>query len=294
MKRVRICILKNGVIYKITSLYLLKDGSFKIDVPYCPFEGGVVTKFSPKYGERRQTLLLNKSFGLTKRPQLSVHASGFVHFSGPGIKSGIDEDTKLAKGAGVYSAPLYNPITSGPTCIILLWGIENFEIIDQLTKEDLVIKEEYINKQFGIIYEDKIENVVLNSYSFHLFVFPETLEEKIFIGKNGEEARVYFPHYYDSGRVGAEFSFSVFRLENINSFLGLIPFKTYTEFPNKIPFGFQMSGPAGTNKPNLWGKSALIYNTEELKFVQENHSEVNILTAFSFDDSSQKDGNLDF
>ena len=56
---IRICVEEDGIVYKVTSIHLLKDGSFKGDVPYCNFEEkGVIIKIPVQY-ENITRMLVN-------------------------------------------------------------------------------------------------------------------------------------------------------------------------------------------------------------------------------------------
>ena len=102
----RICLQEEGVDYKVTSIYLSNDGSFKIDVPYCNIkQDGLIVKV-PITSADEEKIPYDKMIKVvlnSNRPQLSIHASGFVHFSGPGITSGIDPETGKSKGMGLRS-----------------------------------------------------------------------------------------------------------------------------------------------------------------------------------------------
>jgi hypothetical protein len=113
--RIRICIKEGKDSYKVTSIYLKSDGSFKLDFPYCEHKEGLLTKLSlpPNVYCKKESYVSyeeRETFLVKNRPQLSVHTSGFVQISGPGIKSGIDQNTQ---------------IRTGPTCSVLFWGLKN-------------------------------------------------------------------------------------------------------------------------------------------------------------------------
>lgn len=242
--RIRICLEIKDSIYKISSLYLSNDGSFKIDIPYCPYEEGYLMKFRPRYGEFLYLIPekeFEQKFTAKNRPQLSIHASGFVQFSGPGVLSGIDKKTGLANGLGIYSNPLNDPIQSGPTCGIVFWGIEFFEKLSGSRKTDLIIRENQI-------IDRPAEDIKRNSYLFEFFVFPEFLARHIRSSTAGKEMTARFPFYRHSP--GAIFTFPIIELINHQSFIGILPFKTSTGFANKTKFGFNFGSPSGTNIPN--------------------------------------------
>ena len=293
LKRKRICVEKDGAIYKITSIYLLKDGSFKIDIPYCPFSEGSITKYAPKYGTRSYTITkqeLKLDLKVSKRPQLSMHVSGFVQFSGPGIRSGIDPNTDIARGVGVYSSPLTTPIRSGPTSIFVIWGLESFDTTTTLSKEDILIKYEDFYAQIGTSGKKRAEDVDFNSLAFHLFVFPEEYQDKIVESSSGEKMNLHLPNYQDEddGVVGKTFVFSICRLHTISSFLGILPFKLWTGFPDKAPFGFELGSPSGLDTPIRAPRIATIYRIQDLedlkKQYERNHFVVSSIKESPDDD----------
>lgn len=255
--RVRICLEENGIFYKITSIYLLNDGSFKIDMPYYPYKNGLIVKFIYKYGPKNSIITeneLRQKLSSTNRPQLSIHSTGFTQFSGPGVRSGIDKSTGLAKGVGVYSAPLDKPVESGPTFVILFWGVKNFEKISKLKKDDILITQD------NLINRPNSNSLGFNTYIFEGYVFHQRFEKYVWIKNNREEATIGFPQYRESP--GAIFTFPIIRLKNHKSFIGILPFRTSTMLPKKEESGFNFSGPGGSDSP-------------------VGNGEVNIIMAFS-------------
>jgi hypothetical protein len=244
----RICLEEDGIIYKITSIYLSSDGSFSIDIPSYPYREGLVMKFSPNYGPKNYLIAedeFKQKLSSKNRPKLSIHSSGFVQFSGPGVRSGIDANTKLARGIGVYSAPLDAPVESGPTFGITFWGVKNFEKTSKLKKGDILIKQE------DLINRPNPDNPEVNTYIFEGWVFHERFKKYIRDRNNREEATIGFPQYRESP--GAIFTFPIVRLCNYKSFIGILPFRTNTELPNKEDSGFNFGGPGGTDSPSRNG-----------------------------------------
>jgi hypothetical protein len=240
MSSIRICLKFAEKVYKISSLYLSSDGSFKLDIPYAPYEKGFLTKITIDYSKNSSMVPVEQGFTSTNRPQLSVHASGFVQFSGPGIISGIDNETGKAKGLGVFSNPLKNPIRSGPTLGITFWGVTHFEELEIKRKNDIIIKDtQLINRV--------TEKKELNSFNFELFIFNENFSKYIRDTDEGEVATVSFPQYKHSP--GAIFTFPIVRLLNHTSFIGILPFKVNTQFAEESSFGFNFGGPSGTEYP---------------------------------------------
>lgn len=238
--RIRLCIEKDGTIYKLTSIYLLKDGSFKIDVPYCNYNKGSITKFRMRYGPRYSEISEDRwvqEFTLTNRPQLSIHASGFVQFSGKGIISGIDKSTGKVKGAGLQSAPLTTPIQSGPTFSVQIWGLQHFDKKPSKSSEDFI----YIEKDFTL--RENMKGGMPNTYLFEGWIFPSELYSKYIKNVSGyEEITMIFPHYRPSPY--AIFTLRVVRLYSVKSFIAILPIFTDTKFPIKNNFGFIINTPS--------------------------------------------------
>lgn len=248
-KVVRICIKKDNVIYKVTTIILLSDGSFKIDVPYCYYNEGLLVKHKMDYSEKVSWIAtsdLSQKFKAEIRPQLSIHASGFVQFSGTGINSGINHETGKAKGIGIFSAPLDTPIASGPTAGCSIWGIEHYLKIKKIDEEHVLFEEkDFINRIYKDLPKESEDNSILNSYLFEIFVFPENLADRICKTENGEELTHRFWNYYESP--GAIITFPIIRLQNHSSFLGIVPFKVYSGFAQKAKYGFHIGSPSGTD-----------------------------------------------
>ena len=258
-KQIRICIEENNIIYKITSIYLLNDGSFKFDVPYCPYDEALVFKHPIKYKPGTSFIKIDsfvQKFKAKNRPQLSIHSSGFVQFSGNNITSGIDKSGKI-KGVGIYTAPLNNPITSGPTLGGSFWGLNKYEVANNLSENDIVIKQDDFIKR---IHRDEpigsLRNTNFNTYLLEIFVFPEKARNSIWTRNKQEVLTFRFNNYYECP--GAIFTFPIIKLINHGSILGIVPFLNNTEFPNKNEFGFNIGGPSGLNKPGQGTKLYMI------------------------------------
>src|SRR3989344_8478038 len=122
---IKIGIKINGKIYRVFSIYLMGDCGFKVDVSsYYKHKKYLIVRSSFDYGGGMHKAFPVQEFFSSNRPQLSIHQSGFVQFSGKKITSGIDSKTGIIKGIGLHSNPLHTPIISGPTFGVQLWGIE--------------------------------------------------------------------------------------------------------------------------------------------------------------------------
>ncbi len=251
--RIRICINDEEINYKVTSIYLLSDGSFKIDVPYCNHEEGVIEKFHlPEDFYGKTTSLVSneerESFFIKNRPQLSIHASGFVQFSGKGILSGIDKNTGKPKGLALNSNPLSSPISFGPTCSILLWGLsKGYDVANKAESINYIIPGKAFKSR---IFDDK---EIIHSYQIEIWVFPlnEYYLNAIQTDANGKEFIILkFPNYLLAP--GSSFVMGVIRLKNINSFLALLPSRVHVQQSEESDFGFYLSSPSEKIKEGGW------------------------------------------
>jgi hypothetical protein len=126
-----IAILFEGVVRKITKILFARDGSYMVAVPYHNSNKGVLFKIPVTYSrildEEISTpfsAVIDAGKVDEKRVKLSHHRSGFVQFSGEGVKSGFDEQGQ-PRGIGVKSWPLENP-APGPSFGVTLLGLHYF------------------------------------------------------------------------------------------------------------------------------------------------------------------------
>jgi hypothetical protein len=174
---------------------------------------------------------------------LSIHASGFVQFSGKGVKSGIDNITGVGKGVSLQSTPLTRPVNTGPTCAVQLWGLEKgYETVKKLASNDFV----YTKTDF-VIRKYSSEDTNFNTYLFEFFVFSKNYLNRIRKTSVGEEITLKFPNYIH--KRNAKFTLRVIRLRNLDSFIGVLPpFLTQTFFQDRFDFGFFLGSPAEKSK----------------------------------------------
>lgn len=226
-------------LYKIFTCTSGKDGSLYIHIPYSKSKKGYVFRHVVNYKKGLSWGRITKEFVISNEAKLSVHQDGLVQFSGyphNKIISGIDLDGKI-KGIGVKSAPLDNPISSGPTVGISCWGIENgFE--RKGTKND--------TKKFNIIFEEKDfilegDNGEPNIYSFDLYIFPPGFNPTPRENEKGLWLSLPFPMYMHPNSV---LPFSILNLKNLNNLVGVLPFKRHSSFSGKFEYGYTMHGPS--------------------------------------------------
>jgi hypothetical protein len=182
---VRICFVEDGITYNISAIHLLSDRSFKVDVPYCNYDRGLIVKFPTTYKtEKISKDKYLKAYFSSKRPQLSIHASGFVQFSGPGITSGIDSETKEIKGMGLQSNPLIDPVSSGPTFGITCYGFKNgYEKVETDPANSIVYQKDILLESLVT----KTDKAILNTFVLYGWVIPV---DKIKILGNADEGEM--------------------------------------------------------------------------------------------------------
>ncbi len=259
---VRIYVKNGSSLYQVFSLYMLSDGSFKVDVPYCHFDKCAVLKIPISYSGVLAVSRDNfvQEFSLENRPQLSIHASGLVQFSGSGIVSGITNGRY--KGVALQSAPLATPIETGPTCSVAIWGLDaGYKKVTSQKKDSIVFDVSACNRPEAFYNRHYKNDVGFNSYLFELWVFPmdDYYAKTIRVIDSIEWMVLSFPNY--DPRPGAVFAMRVIRLQKINSFIALIPFKFFMGFAEKSAFGFVLNSPTekSAEYPGKWNSLQAVF-----------------------------------
>lgn len=130
---------------KITKVIGLNGAGFSILAPYHKAREGYLFKLpvDPKTLSTpgRHQLPWDESVGFTAddRVKLSYHSDGFAQFSSetPGrITSGRDPKTGQPKGLGLFTHPLKTPIWSGPSVSVTIWGIDEFDELDETKQRE--------------------------------------------------------------------------------------------------------------------------------------------------------------
>ncbi|WP_133992275.1 hypothetical protein [Dinghuibacter silviterrae] len=243
----RIFAKEDGVTYKVSAIHLLNDGSFKVDVPYCPYEKGAIVKFPVRYAdvEEIHSDSFIKAAISSARPQLSIHASGFVQFSGKGIISGIDSITGEIKGLGLQSKPLNRPVWSGPTFSISCWGLKiGFKIAKDIDEKGIFYDKEMFKNGLPL---EAIQ--CLNTLTIEGWVLPFSdlnPESKIFSSDAGEMILASMP----LGKNIVVRPMRVIRLKSIPCIIGLLPSYRFTDFGSRYEFGFILSSPGEKSSAN--------------------------------------------
>lgn len=126
----------------VAKIQRLKDGGYCLISPYHSAKEGWLAKYTIDYRTLPARVSMNEMqhFTASDRVKLSHHYDGFVQFSGENpqkITSGINALTGRPKGLGIWSAPIHNPISTGSTFGIMVWGLHDFKLIDNPRHSDL-------------------------------------------------------------------------------------------------------------------------------------------------------------
>ncbi|MCL4494886.1 MAG: hypothetical protein M1294_08725 [Firmicutes bacterium] len=219
---------------KIAKLMLLSDGSFALGEPYQSAQQGYFVRHPVDYSARSFSVPLDKVFeeyNASNPAKLSMHASGFVQFSGPLIRSGLDTSSKAAKGLGYWTSPLTSPINTGPTAGLVVWGLEEFNDFTKLSRGSTLL--EFEDKD--LYYEASPE--MCNGYHVDVFVFSKQMWWGIYPGPKGLTVEASFNH----NDIYATWTMRVIPLQSIGSFLGVCMAAAPAKWAT--PSGYFLHGP---------------------------------------------------
>ncbi len=147
-----IIVLKGGVSYKLCKVWIEKDGSFYVTVPYHPAKKALfmkhtidydaATEWWQPYSAALEVAVLDDD---EARPKLSHHPDGFCQFSGRNIVSGKDDAGK-PKGIGVFTRPLPQIMPgAGPRFGMAVQGIEVFDRQEKARANDITFVYDELN-----------------------------------------------------------------------------------------------------------------------------------------------------
>jgi hypothetical protein len=247
-KRSVLCIREKEKIYKILSVNASKnDGSLNVFFPYCSEKRVYIYQHKHKYKvgkskiKRKQII---KEYLADKNTKLSIHQSGFVQLSGNGILSGVNEKTGEPKGIGVFSSPLSNPVSSGPTFGFQCWGLENgFEVLTEKVPGCQYIILDSNNDIFNkrVI----IKNNKFNSYILEFFIFPEEANKFVFEYKKEPYINHIISNYMFNP--GALFTHPVLDLKFFKQVLCVFPNLMFMKGIENVVCGYMLGSPGGSN-----------------------------------------------
>lgn len=228
-----------GAPRKVTKITPYKAGGFGVLLPYHEARRGYLAKTRVDYtkGDLQVGREEMQEYTASDRVKLSFHPDGFVQFSGENpqkILSGRDAKTGEPKGLGILlEHPLNQPISSGPTFGISLWGLKDFEEAD---KKSLATGLVFSEDDF---YYRHCTPTTWNGYFIECFILPKRYWSAI--RKKGSKfvLTVAAPPF----EVGvAALDFAISPLGNQPIILGFMVSRARLKFPAKS--GFAISSPS--------------------------------------------------
>jgi len=243
MKKYTIVIDEGNGPKKITKIFTLSDGGFAVAVPYHNARKGHLIRYDIDYNETMRYIKVaeTENYIASDRVKLSMHMNGFVQFSGenPGkILSGIDESGE-PKGLGYIISPLSEPIRTGPTFGITIWGLNDFEDFKCAKANETTI----LFENSDIYFRNLTENY--NGIVIEGFVFPSNYYSGVITENN--ETQILTMSFKNFEASGAVFRLKVLRAETNMYFIGLLVSRVETSFP--APSGFVLGSPSKLNFP---------------------------------------------
>jgi len=253
-ERTIICIKEDNKIYKVISVTAdKKDGSIYAFFNYCKEKDAFVLQHKHKYKGGPQMIKksqITKEFIVDKTAKLSIHRNGFVQLSGNGILSGINEKTGKPRGIGVFSSPLDQPVSSGPTFAFTCWGLKDgFELLNKQKKNIQYIilnknKNDFVERRIGLD-ENKLSNAFI--YVLEFYIFPQEANRFIYEYKKEPFINHIIDNYlFDPG---ATFAHPVLDLKYFNEVLCIFPAVTRYErsFADNSSSGYTIGSPGGSD-----------------------------------------------
>jgi len=223
-------------IRKITKVIPYPTGGFAVVAPYHPAQRGWLARVPADYTKHEYKFHRSQAaeYDANDRVKLSDHADGFVQFSGerPGrIESGRDPETGEAKGLGLISNPISEPIRTGPTFSVQSWGIHEFQEAAKPGSEDIVFDEEDF-------YFRRCTPDDANSFLLECFVLPNRLWAGV--RRRGHRHTLFMSHHHFEG-TGLVLEWCVVPLPGQPAFLAFCVSRMRVGFTS--PSGFILNGP---------------------------------------------------
>jgi hypothetical protein len=214
--------------FRIGKIIVLRDNSLIFTVPNHAYTTATLLKFPIEASTNWQFRTIAKeeigggqATGCVVK--LSMHASGFVQFSGKGLISGQEIDGR-AKGMGVQTWSPDRP-PQGPAFGITFSKLEGFEQLKAMSADSFVIDS---------------SKEPLDDNGTHVYCYIRTKHDRRFIRYTGDAPHISMVH--PSGHV---IDLPVF-IPPMDTFKGFFAFECFAmevPFPNGV--GFQIAGPTG-------------------------------------------------
>ncbi len=254
----------SGTTRKITKIVPHSGGGFAVLAPYHKARSGLLLKFPVDYDGKGETAVPFEEcagYSADDRVKLSFHPDGFVQFSGENprkIVSGRDPQTGEAKGLGLMSNPLSNPIRSGPTFGISVWGLHEFEELEADREGVLSFSQEEMYYRACVPGKE-------NGAHVEAFLF----EPRYWSGVRGKPPAMNLSLCVGMFEAsGAALDLKVIRLENSDTFIGVLASHVRIGFSEES--GFTLNGPSESVEGHRKCALMAIYPASERDKIQKN------------------------
>lgn len=234
---------------RIVKIVPYPAGGFAVTVPYHTANQGFLAKVPVDYKANRSTVGrpdLIERYHASDRVKLSYHKDGFVQFSGENpskILSGRDSQTLEPKGLGLVTQPPSDPIKTGPSFVVIVWGLDEFESLPAGKSAEVFTDQECYERDYPV--DDA------NGWLVEGFVFPRRFWAGV---RNQGGRRVTSRMFRDFEASGAVLEMRVIDLPRQPSFLALLVSRLKVEY--SCPSGFNMGGP-GVRRPDDTGTNLI-------------------------------------
>jgi len=223
---------KSGHEYKIFKLLYQTDGSYYVTAPYHKEDTAFLYKMEVDYRSTVQQISWNQAVEKMELEdenrclKLSHHPTGFLQFSGSGVRSGLNPDGS-PKGMGIQSW-LHSKPPRGPAFGLSIKNIRSLKENTSIRSENLVIKDSEV-----------VNGIDLNDLIISAHYIPIEFVPYIFIENEVE----YFSITHPSGTNIKLYVVRPDNLQNCVGFLGLnIQMAKLQHGENESGFIFSTSG----------------------------------------------------
>jgi hypothetical protein len=233
---------------KITKIIRLKDG-FAVAVPYHNANRGWLLKMPVDYSKTVGVTPVNQmiQYTLETKAKLSFHLSGFVHFSGRGVRSGFDPVTGEVKGLGLKLKSPVRIVTGGPAFALTLWGLADFqELGDKRSDVEVFQKGDFYFRGSADAWRGYVVEGFLMRWEESGSGVTNRLGRMRWVGSLPYISPIFFRH-----------ELRVIDLPGLGYFLGIMV--------SRLPFdgglvagsGFCLSGPSSCGCNDIWPKTIM-------------------------------------
>jgi hypothetical protein len=215
-----------------------KDGGFAVLMPYHGQREGYLMKVPVNYSPGLSSVNVEECIRYTAdhRVKLSYHPNGFIQFSSevPGtIRSGRDQETSEIKGLGLVTKALSDPIMTGASFGIQVWGLDDFEPLGTDGRRDVITVTE------DDLYHRLCNPQTANSYLVEGFIFPQEYWAAI-RKRNGR--LVLTQSFIGFQASSGVMEFSIIPLHDQPILMGMLVSRMYLSTPDGLPrSGFWLS-----------------------------------------------------